>query len=245
MPLRRLLSGALLIVAVLALCAFVPATAIAAPLQAVPSAGGAVVQPAQTATEDAAGAPQAALDAVTAPYRPVASPADPSGEGPIARTVDPIARGAAASVPSSGAPGPQHQLHEPAEAGMSRIAASASAVRSGGRAEREQGSGVIAGSTPSPRRSVTTHGRAQQSSSPATVAEEATPGPSAPAPEPGSGPTAGVDGSSGSTGFFFGGGFALLVASLLLAGPRLRRGLFTLPAVCRPAAFLVVLERPG
>ena len=250
MPLRRLLSGTLLLAAALAPCAFLPAAATAAP---VPAAAGPVVQPAQTAAEDAAGAPRAVLDAVTAPSRPVVtapsrpvtSPADPSAEGPIARTVDPIASGAAASVPSGGAPGPQHQLHEPAEAGVSRIAASASAVRSGGRAEREQGSGVIAGNTPSPRRSVTTHGRAQQSSSPATVASEATPGPSAPAPEPSSGPTAGVGGSGASTGFFFGGGFALLVASLLLAGPRLRRGLFTLPAVCRPAAFLVVLERPG
>jgi hypothetical protein len=61
-------------------------------------------------------------------------------------------------------------------------------------------------------------------------------------------PAAGAPGaaaSSGSGGFFFGGGFALLVASLLVAGPRLRRQLARLPAVCRPAAFLVVLERPG
>ena len=56
----------------------------------------------------------------------------------------------------------------------------------------------------------------------------------------------GAAASSGSGGFFFGGGgFALLVASLLVAGPRLRRQLAQLPAVCRPAAFLVVLERPG
>jgi hypothetical protein len=59
---------------------------------------------------------------------------------------------------------------------------------------------------------------------------------------PGSGASAG-----GSAGLFFfgGGGFALLVASLLIAGPHLRRRLSLLSAVCRPAAFLVVLERPG
>jgi hypothetical protein len=51
--------------------------------------------------------------------------------------------------------------------------------------------------------------------------------------------------SGAAMGSLFGGGFALLVAWLLLAGPRLWRGVSTLPAVCRPVAFRVVLERPG
>jgi hypothetical protein len=56
----------------------------------------------------------------------------------------------------------------------------------------------------------------------------------------------GDGGASGaSAGLLFGGAFALLVAGLLPAAPRMRRRLFELPAVCRPAAFLVVLERPG
>ncbi len=76
-------------------------------------------------------------------------------------------------------------------------------------------------------------------------AAHSTASPALPAREPGSGP-AGADAAAGvSTGLFFGGGMALLVAALLLAGPRLHRRLSLLPAVCRPVAFLVVLERPG
>jgi len=245
MPLRRLLSGTLLVVAALAPWALVTATADAAPLQPLQAAAGAVAQPAQGAAQDAAAPSQPFIEAVKPTSPAVMSPSDPAGKGPIARPVHPIAHGAAAIVPSSGATVPQQHLHEPARAGESRIAASASVVRSGGRAEREQGSGVDAGRPPSPRRNVAAHGRAQQVSSAGTVASEATAEPSAPAPEPSSGHMAGVAGSSPSAGFFFGGGFALLVACLLVAGPRLRRGLSMLPAVCRPAAFLVVLERPG
>ena len=245
MPLRRLLSGILLVLAALAAGALLPAAADASPLQPLQSTAVALAEPAQAAAADVAGVGRPVLDAVSAPSRPVESPSAPSGRGPIARTVEPIADGAAATVPPSGATLPPQHLHEPAEAGASRATASASVVRSGGRAEREQGSGAYVGSHPSPRRSVTAHDRAQQVPSAARVASEATAKPLALAPEPSSGPLTDGAGSGASTGFFFGGGFALLVACLLLAGPRLRRGLSMLPAVCRPAAFLLVLERPG
>jgi hypothetical protein len=50
--------------------------------------------------------------------------------------------------------------------------------------------------------------------------------------------------SVGSASFFFG-GLALLVGAFALAGPRLRRRLCIRPALWRPAAFVVALERPG
>ncbi len=232
--------------------ALLPAAAGAAPLQTVQSTASTVAPRVERTAEDVADVARPALDAlttppdpVTTPSDPVTAPSDPAGEGPIAKTVDPIAHGTGATAPSGAATVPQPYFSEPAKSGVSRIAASASAERSGGRAEREQGSGVVAGSHPSPQRSVTVNGSARQVSSAATVALEAAAAPLAPAPEPSSGPTAGVAASGASAGFFLGGGFALLVAWLLLAGPRLRRGLSMLPVVCRPAAFLVVLERPG
>ena len=70
--------------------------------------------------------------------------------------------------------------------------------------------------------------------------------PSMDAPEPASGSTGGAPFSGPSASFFFGGGIALLVSALLLtAGPRLRRHLAMPTAVCRPLAFVAVLERPG
>jgi len=76
------------------------------------------------------------------------------------------------------------------------------------------------------------------------AATPAVAGPAVPDPAPASS-APGAAAAGGAGGLFFGGGFALLVASLLLAGPRLRRQLSELPVVCRPAAFLAVLERPG
>ena len=66
-----------------------------------------------------------------------------------------------------------------------------------------------------------------------------------PGPEPVSSSTGGAAGPGSAAGFLFGGGFALLVAALALAGPPLRRRIALPPVVCRPAAFLAVLERPG
>jgi hypothetical protein len=247
MPLWRHLSRTLLfLAAALVPWALLPAVADAAALDPVESTVGAAVPPAQRTAEDVAGVVRPVVDETADPSHPVTTPSDPAGEDPVAQTVDPIARGAAAPVPSSAATAPQSHLHEPARTGMSRIAASASAERSGGSAEREQGSEGDAGRHPSPQRSVTALDRVKDVSGAAERASKAAAEPLAPAPEPGSDPmAAAADALGASTGFFFGGGFALLVAWLLLAGPRLRRGLFRLPVVCRPAAFLVVLERPG
>ena len=95
-------------------------------------------------------------------------------------------------------------------------------------------------SAPAHRASTELTATAHSQSSPRAAAEPA----ALDAAPAGSAPGAAAGGGSGglSSG---GGGFALLVASLLLAGPRLRRKLSELPAVCRPTAFLVVLERPG
>jgi hypothetical protein len=88
---------------------------------------------------------------------------------------------------------------------------------------------------------------AARQATPAAVASDgvATPARPAPQPEPASGFMAGATASGASTIFLFGGGLALLIAALLLAGPGLLRRLTVPPAVCRPTAFVVVLERPG
>jgi hypothetical protein len=247
MPSLRHLSRTLLVLAAaLVPCALVPAWADAAALDTVESTVGPAAPPGQSAAEDASGVVRPVVEHSTGPSGPVTTPSAPAGDDPVAQTVDPIARGAAAAAPASVSTAPQFHLHEPATAGKSRIAASASAERSGGSAEREQGSEGDAGRHPSPQRSVTALDRVKDVSGAAEGASKATAEPLTPAPEPGSDPmAAAADAFGAAAGFFFGGGFALLVAWLLLAGPRLRRGLSKLPVVCRPAAFLVVLERPG
>lgn len=61
-----------------------------------------------------------------------------------------------------------------------------------------------------------------------------------PAPRTGGGNVA----SAPAAGFALGGA-ALLTLAVCLAGPRLRRRLLIRPAVLRPVAFVVLLERPG
>ena len=61
-----------------------------------------------------------------------------------------------------------------------------------------------------------------------------------PAPRTGGGNVASAPGA----GFALGGA-ALLTLAVCLAGPRLRRRLLIRPAVLRPVAFVVLLERPG
>jgi|SRR5215211_660795 len=243
MPRGRHLSRTLRAFAALACWALPPAAVEAAPLDTVNSTVAAVAPPVQKAAEDVVGI---ALPVAGAPTPPglVQSPSPPAGGDPVEQTVAPIGHGVGGAVPASAATVPQPQLHEPARAGLSHNAASASAERSGGRAEREQGSGVVAGRHPSPQHSVTADGSAKDVSSAAEEAK-ASAQPLAPSPEPDSGPMAAAAASGAAMGSLFGGGFALLVAWLLFAGPPLRRGVSMLPAVCRPAAFRVVLERPG
>ena len=207
-----------------------------------PSAAGAAIPLAAPVPE-----PVAALES-TLPV--VVDPAPEAHEAvtPVAQAAPaPVEPAVAAAVPQrSLGEDAQKSLDEGAPAGSSHIAATSSGRRmSSVRAARGHGS---RGATPrrAGERGVPAH-RAPAASTgrraapqPAPVASEhagSDPAPAGSAP----GPAA----SGGSGGVFFGGGFALLVVSLLLAGPRLRRQLSDLPVVCRPAAFHVVLERPG
>jgi hypothetical protein len=63
-------------------------------------------------------------------------------------------------------------------------------------------------------------------------------------PDRGTSAAGGSPASAAGSGFFFGGRAALAVL-LCLAGPALRRRLLLPPAVCRQAAFVALLERPG
>jgi hypothetical protein len=176
--------------------------------------------------------------------------ADAGGEQhTVADTVAPIAHAATAPVASSPAVvAAQKRLDERAHPSTSHITASSSGMRmSSGRIAHGHGSHGVP-SPPSSGQGAPAH-RASMAPMDAAAAPTAAVRPAAARPAvQGLSPATSASGaaaSSGSGGFFFGGGFALLIASLLVAGPRLRRQLAQLPAVCRPAAFLVVLERPG
>ena len=228
--------------AALAWCAIAPGAAQAAVLEStVQSAVEPAPQPVQQAAQDVVGAARPAAG------REPAAPAPHADGGAVQQAVEPIAGTSGAAVPSTGASVPAQHLREPVHTRVSHISADASAAhRPHGENGRRPGSSnrVAASSRPAahadagPRRARHTGGVA---GAPRPAAA-----PAQPTPEPVSG-YAGADGVApgASSGFFFGGGFALLVASLLFAGPRLRRRLLLLPAVCRPAAFHVVLERPG
>ena len=125
-----------------------------------------------------------------------------------------------------------------------RIARGASVDRArNGRAALDGGSGAAARPTGA-ELSAAARAAARRPAPTATAAQTAAT-PSAPTPEPDSG-AAGAPVSGPSASFSFGGGLALLVSALLLtAGPRLRRHLAMPSVVCRPAAFIAVLERPG
>lgn len=75
---------------------------------------------------------------------------------------------------------------------------------------------------------------------PRTVAQHQRPAAPDPAPRTGGGNVA----SAPAAGFALGGA-ALLTLAVCLAGPRLRRRLLIRPAISRPVAFVVLLERPG
>lgn len=173
------------------------------------------------------------------------TPAPPAGESPVDHTVAPIAGAAGATLPPAAAAVPQAHIDEHARASIARVAASASAERLSARPRvHRQSSHGVARQRPSDERAASPQGAARHGTSAAT-APDAAATPSRSTPDSGFGLQDGSAAAGASTGFLFGGALALLVATLLLAGPRLRRQLPVPPAVCRPAAFLVVLERPG
>jgi hypothetical protein len=240
MPLRRHLTRTCVVLAALACWAVVPVSAEAALVDAV-----------QPAAQPAVPQPQTAAEGVVAQVQPAARPDTtpaPSADGAaVQQTVAPVAAATAPATPATPvtAVSATH-LREPARSGTSHISATASSRER--RSTGADGYGRNGHGAAAPRRpGAQSIAGARSEREPTAVARAAhsTASPALPAPEPGSG-SAGPDAAAGvSTGLFFGGGLALLVAALLLAGPRLRRSLLLLPAVCRPVAFLVVLERPG
>jgi hypothetical protein len=181
--------------------------------------------------------------------RPAAAGVTPSGSHgshPVPQTIAPIAEAATASAPPPAAaaaslPG---SLREHARDRVSGIAASVPAEHvSSERLAHGHGMTTVA-RYPSRERGAPAHDltRPVAAASPAPPQSALEPGL---ALASGMGTGAGGAAAGASSGFFFGGGFCLLVALLVLAGPGLRRRLSLPPAVCRPAAFLLVLERPG
>jgi hypothetical protein len=242
MPLRRRPSRTLIALAVLACCAVAPAAAQAAALDStVQSTVGATPQPVQQAAQDVVGAARPAAGSDPAP------PAPHADGGAVQQTVAPIAGASQAAAPSTATAVPAPHLREPAHARVSHISADASdSHRPHGGNAQLPGSSNRAAASNQPIADVDARPRGARQASGAADAPRPAAAPAQAIPEPVSG-DAGTDGVApvAASGFFFGGGFALLVTALLLAGPRLRRRLLLLPAVCRPAAFHVVLERPG
>ena len=219
--------------------AIVPGSAHAALLDStVQSTVEAAPQPVQKAAQDVVGAARPAAGSEPA------APAPNADGGAVQQTVAPIAGTTGAAVPSPAVAVPAGHLREPGHGRVSRISASASSRPAGERVERPGTSNRAASPSRSAAHTAAGPRPTRQAEAAARAAHSATPAQQAPEPLSG---LSGADGApaGSSSGFFFGGGFALLVAALLLAGPRLRRRLSLLPAVCRPVAFLVVLERPG
>ena len=242
MPRLRRLSSFLAVLAAIACWAVVPVAAEAAvtdtALGSVEPNVAAVTPPIQTAGEAVVEAVRPAVPAVTAPSHEASR--DPVGQG-----IAPIADAAGTAVPPATAAVTQTHLNHGGEAGVARIAGASSVERlRSGRALHRQSPRGVARQRPSKERSVSLPGAAPRIAS-ATAAPDAVATPSRPSPEPGSAFSTGDGAPGASSGFFFGGALALIVAALLLPGPRLRRQVALPPAVCRPAAFLVVLERPG
>lgn len=252
MPYRRRVARNLALPAVVACCALLPSAAEAAVSvpavagQTVAATGGTVETTVSRAVQPAG---EAAGDVVQTALPGPSGVSRPDGNGdphPVAETVAPIAGAATAPVAAAQAAAiPPKHLDERDRARTSHIAATSSGERmSGGRIAHGHGLEAAADAPSSERFAPARHAVATPSEASAAAPSAA----AKPASAQGIAPAASAPGaaaSGGSGGFFFGGGFALLVASLLVAGPRLRRQLRELPAVCRPAAFLWVLERPG
>jgi hypothetical protein len=246
MPLRRRFSRLSAVLAALGCFAVLAPAAGAAPaLPAVPAGALATID----STVAAAPPLREVTRQVAEQVHPAAGTVTPSGahgSRPVAQTIAPIAEAATASAPPPAAaaaslPG---SLREHARERVSGIAASMPAEHvSSERLAHGHGMNTVA-RYPSREPGAPAH----DSTRPVAAASAA---PERRALAPGLAPTSGIGTGAGgaaagaSSGFFFGGGFCLLVALLVLAGPGLRRRLSLPPAVCRPAAFLVVLERPG
>ncbi|HEY7454781.1 MAG TPA: hypothetical protein VH683_09460 [Thermoleophilaceae bacterium] len=180
----------------------------------------------------------------------------------VARAARPALEAATSAAPQPTHEAAQHVVAPVAAAAEQTVPSAASVVRTAKRSLVHAGAARIARGASAEHLAV---GRAAQGSfaqpasaelSPAARAAARKQTPTATAAQPAATPsTDGPERSSGSTGapfsvpstsFFFGGGIALLVGALLLtAGPRLRRHLVMPTAVCRPLAFVAVLERPG
>jgi hypothetical protein len=246
MPLRRRFSGLFAVLAALGcLAALAPAAGAAPALPAVPAGALATVD----STVSAAPPLREVTREVAAQVRPAAGTVTPSGSHgsghPVSQTIAPIAEAATASAPppavaAASLPG---SLREHARDRVSGIAASVPAEHvSSERLAHGHGMNTVA-RYPSRERGAPAHDAGTPTDAAVAPARGELARGLAPASDIGA--DAGEAAAGASSGFFFGGGFGLLVALLLLAGPGLRRCLALPPAVCRPAAFLLVLERPG
>jgi hypothetical protein len=252
MALLRLFLRLAAVVGAIAYCACLPAGADASvsvsgaqAVAAAADAAGTVAPSAEDATESVAKTVGPAAGAVTAP----APDADP---GPVEQVVAPVNDAAGAAAPAAVPPATQvtpgqgeAPRAEGARAHAARIAGAASIERLRARQHDRQSSHGVARQRPSGERSVSLPGAAPDGARAASTARDAAATPVRPSPEPSSGAAGDAPAAGGFASFLFGGALALLVATLLPASPRLRRRLSLPPAVCRPAAFLVVLERPG
>src|SRR4051812_24390725 len=249
-PRRHLLTfmAALVPLAALACLAMLPSAAHAA------AASGPELQ--------ALGAGQAAATQATAPVSDAGpdagDPTQPSagsglrrpdaqgGGKPVQETIAPIAHAAAASVPPQAVVAtPRKHLDERPGHRISHVTATSSSERmSSGRIVHGHDPNV-ASRRPSSERSAPAHRAPFEASADTAARPPAAASSIAGLDRTLSSSAPGAAASGGAGGVSGGGAVALLVATLLLAGPFLRRQLSVLPVVCRPAAFLAVLERPG
>jgi hypothetical protein len=226
-PLRRL-SMLIATVGALTCGAILPAGAQAL---AVPSVAADAIAGTGTAAAEVIPAAPPVTEDVTRP----ASPA------PVHETVAPIVQPAAESVSAAPAAVPSKALRERMHHPISHIAATSSAKRASSDRGVHGPAPRAANADPSSLRSSPVH----RAASVAVEAPAAPVSPTGAAQAPLSSAPSGAASGAAGLSFFFGGGCALLVAWLLLAGPFVRRRLSLVPVACRPAAFLLVLERPG
>jgi hypothetical protein len=173
----------------------------------------------------------------------VTAPAPQPAQEAAQQVVQPVASAAQQAVPA--ATGVVHNARRSVHghAAAARIARGASSERLGA-GRTAQGSAAPTAQPAALDLSPAARAAARKHTPVATAAQPAS-APSHALPEQ-SGGAAGAPASGLSASFFFGGGLALLAGALLLtAGPRLRRHLKLPSVVCRPAAFIAVLERPG
>jgi hypothetical protein len=237
------------LIAMLATLACSAALPSAAQAGSTPDAVGDALSTVQTtvaeATAPARQAAQGAGDTAQPASGGIQRPGGHDGGHPVQETIAPIAQTATSSVPVEATTARSRtRLHEHARHQVSNIGATASGERmSSGRTAHRHGSYGSARRAAGERSAPAN--RPALAAMDTGVAQHAAAAPASIERAPSSGaPGAAASGSSGGLASG-GGGFALLVATLLLAGPCLRRRLALLAAVCRPVAFLVVLERPG